>query len=302
MLRYATWKVAAIIGMIADRVVGCCAEHAGAVDAAGDVPAPCRGCRCARIVLGLDLQGGSHVLLEVDQTSVLETQVDICATTSAVFCAKSACRSPAGSGRRRAACSSVSPIPMIARKSCRGSASCSNRPAMCCSGAAAPVRDVKRFARRPDPGHRHRCGDCRQGAPRCRSIDRSLAPPRRRARHDRTEHSGQGADRILVQVPGLQDPEKLKQILAHTANLEFRLVAEPARPAGRGTVDHDGRTGELPVEKQVMVQGEDLDRCAARLRSAHQRADRQFPLQYSRRAAIRRRHDEECRQTVRHRS
>src|ERR1700688_555130 len=34
----------------------------------------------------------------------------------------------------------------------------------------------------------------------------------------------QGADRILVQVPGLQDPTQLKTILGKTAKLDFRMV------------------------------------------------------------------------------
>src|SRR6267154_4317568 len=34
----------------------------------------------------------------------------------------------------------------------------------------------------------------------------------------------QGTDRILVQVPGLQDPQRLKDILGKTAKLEFRMV------------------------------------------------------------------------------
>src|ERR1700756_2637514 len=34
----------------------------------------------------------------------------------------------------------------------------------------------------------------------------------------------QGADRILVQVPGLQDPTRLKELLGKTAKMEFRMV------------------------------------------------------------------------------
>src|SRR6267154_1598040 len=34
----------------------------------------------------------------------------------------------------------------------------------------------------------------------------------------------QGSDRILVQIPGLQDPQRLIDILGKTAKLEFRMV------------------------------------------------------------------------------
>jgi preprotein translocase subunit SecD len=40
-----------------------------------------------------------------------------------------------------------------------------------------------------------------------------------------------GADRIVVQVPGLQDPEALKRLLGQTAKLEFKLVDGTALPS-----------------------------------------------------------------------
>ncbi|MBK6706630.1 MAG: protein translocase subunit SecD [Sphingomonadales bacterium] len=40
----------------------------------------------------------------------------------------------------------------------------------------------------------------------------------------------QGADRIVVQVPGLQDPQALKDLIGKTAKLEFKLVDEGADP------------------------------------------------------------------------
>ncbi len=41
----------------------------------------------------------------------------------------------------------------------------------------------------------------------------------------------QGDTRIVVQVPGLQDPDALKELLGQTARLEFKLVDETALPA-----------------------------------------------------------------------
>jgi preprotein translocase subunit SecD len=34
----------------------------------------------------------------------------------------------------------------------------------------------------------------------------------------------EGVDRILVQVPGLQDPTRLKELLGKTAKMDFRMV------------------------------------------------------------------------------
>lgn len=55
----------------------------------------------------------------------------------------------------------------------------------------------------------------------------------------------QGTDRIVVQVPGLQDPEALKQLLGQTARLEFKLVDQAANPA-------DLARGVAPIGAEVM--------------------------------------------------
>src|ERR1700726_1792639 len=79
----------------------------------------------------------------------------------------------------------------------------------------------------------------------------------------------QGTDRILVQVPGLQDPQRLKDILGKTAKLEFRMVdltmspeqALQGRPPPDSEVlygpEKEGKTPYL-IEKRVLVAGGDL--------------------------------------------
>jgi preprotein translocase subunit SecD len=79
----------------------------------------------------------------------------------------------------------------------------------------------------------------------------------------------QGIDRVLVQVPGLGDPEALLRILGKTAKLEFRLVDVSNSPQdalqGRVPPDDDllyetrgGQKVPILVQKQVMVSGADL--------------------------------------------
>jgi preprotein translocase subunit SecD len=76
----------------------------------------------------------------------------------------------------------------------------------------------------------------------------------------------QGASRILVQVPGLQDPSRLKAILGKTAKLDFRMVDESMTPeqalASHPPADSeilDGESGQkFLVEKRVLVSGADL--------------------------------------------
>jgi len=46
---------------------------------------------------------------------------------------------------------------------------------------------------------------------------------RQRARHVEPLIQREGTERILVQVPGLQDPTRLKELLGKTAKLDFRM-------------------------------------------------------------------------------
>jgi preprotein translocase subunit SecD len=78
----------------------------------------------------------------------------------------------------------------------------------------------------------------------------------------------QGTDRILVQVPGLQDPTELKRILGKTAKMEFRMVdtAVPPDHAARGSVPPEdeilmsAQAPKIPyvVKRQVLVSGGEL--------------------------------------------
>ena len=76
----------------------------------------------------------------------------------------------------------------------------------------------------------------------------------------------QGTDRILVQVPGLQDPTRLKQLLGKTAKMEFRMVDETVPPdaAAQGKIPPDDEVlpevsgQKLVLKKQVLVNGGDL--------------------------------------------
>lgn len=81
----------------------------------------------------------------------------------------------------------------------------------------------------------------------------------------------QGDDRVVVQVPGLQDPQQLKDLIGKTARLEFRMVdpnADPAEvaagrpPVGSEIVPYaEGANAGAPYEvlrRQVMISGEQL--------------------------------------------
>jgi preprotein translocase subunit SecD len=80
----------------------------------------------------------------------------------------------------------------------------------------------------------------------------------------------QGTNRIVVQVPGLQNPTELKNLLGQTAKLEFKLVDTTANPAdlargiapiGSELVPYPGNPLGQPViavKRQIMVSGDEL--------------------------------------------
>jgi preprotein translocase subunit SecD len=77
----------------------------------------------------------------------------------------------------------------------------------------------------------------------------------------------QGSNRIVVQVPGLQDPQGLKDLLGKTAKLEFKLVDETGNPTdmakgiapiGSQVLPYVEGGGVIAVKRQVIVSGDQL--------------------------------------------
>jgi protein-export membrane protein SecD len=75
----------------------------------------------------------------------------------------------------------------------------------------------------------------------------------------------QGANRIVVQLPGISDPERIKSLLGTTARMTFRLVDEhanttaPAPPPGDDFLPLQNQPStRLAVRKRIEVDGADL--------------------------------------------
>jgi preprotein translocase subunit SecD len=99
------------------------------------------------------------------------------------------------------------------------------------------------------------------------AMDQSIEIVRRRIDETGTREPSiqrQGDNRILVQLPGVDDPERIKNLLGQTAKLTFRLVDETADPAGSPppgeeilpSVEQGARA--YVVQKRVMVSGDTL--------------------------------------------
>jgi len=73
----------------------------------------------------------------------------------------------------------------------------------------------------------------------------------------------QGDDEIVIQLPGIQDPQRAKDLIGRTAILEFRLLAEGGTPDAPGPgnevlpgVGEGGRRVDYVVEKRLIMSGE----------------------------------------------
>jgi preprotein translocase subunit SecD len=77
----------------------------------------------------------------------------------------------------------------------------------------------------------------------------------------------QGTNRIVVQVPGLQDPAGLKALLGKTAKLEFKMVDETAdpqqvaqgvAPVGSEVLPYPEGGGKIAVKRGTIISGDQL--------------------------------------------
>src|SRR5260221_7783885 len=121
-----------------------------------------------------------------------------------------------------------------------------------------------------------RYSDIALTARRKAAVDQSIEIVRRRVDETGTKEptiQRQGDDRILVQLPGIENPEHVKQLLGRTAKMTFQLVDTSVSPeeAQRGRLppgdelllaESDGRrpgqAASYVVRKRVIVSGDML--------------------------------------------
>src|SRR5829696_1091021 len=211
------------------------------------------------IVLGLDLQGGSHVLLEVDVPDLLRTQtvqlrddVRRALRETGVGLEGGIQLLPRGvqvrvtdpAGRARL-------MPKV-----RELTQPVSNPILGQTGAST-------LTVTESPDGLIQLSFTEQGVTERvrRAVDQAIEVLRRRVDALGTTEPNiqrQGTDRILVQVPGLQDPQRLKELLGKTAKLEFRMLAESGATDVDMLPSRDSGGQRVPVERRVIVEGGDL--------------------------------------------
>lgn len=84
------------------------------------------------------------------------------------------------------------------------------------------------------------------------AVDQSIEIVRRRIDEMGTREPSiqrQGAERIVVQLPGVKDPDRIKELLGKTAKLTFHMVDDTATP-------DDARAGRLPPGSMLLPSAE----------------------------------------------
>jgi preprotein translocase subunit SecD len=258
MLRLASWKVASILAVTFIAMLLLVPSFLG-TETVSRLQKALPGFLPVRaIVLGLDLQGGAHVLMEVDSPSLTRAQVDTL-------------RDDVRGKLREGKIAFTGGIAIQPRGVQVRIADAAER---------AKARDLLQTLNQPisnaiigTSGHTIDLAETGDGALQAtltdaaindkirRAVAQSIEVLRRRVDALGTTEPNiqqQGADRLLVEVPGLQDTTRLKELLGTTAKLEFRLVADPGDPPSEVENLPQQQGGEIPVQKRVMVAGEDL--------------------------------------------
>ena len=258
MLRIATWQVVAILALVAVAFLAVVPSFLSAsTDATLERVLP-SWLPAHPIVLGLDLQGGAHLLMEVDKAALTKSQVD--QLRDDVRAKLREGRIPISGGV------AVQPRGVVVRiadaderaKALELLQSLNQRIGGTFSGATDRMLDI---ADTGDGGIRLSLTDVAVNEKIRRAVGQSIEVLNRRLNASGTKETNvqqQGVDRVLIEVPGLQDTTKLKQLVGTTAKLTFQLVADASTPPNETDTLKQQQGGEIQVEKRVMVSGEDL--------------------------------------------
>jgi preprotein translocase subunit SecD len=196
------------------------------------------------MVRGLDLQGGVHFVLQVDQKAALDKRVDAYVEDIRVTLRTQRIRYQAVERRADnsiqvtladAADGEKARQALAAALSSSGSATAQVVGA---STLAYELVGSQLTIRLPDSELAQISGD---------AIEQNIATLRNRVNELGVSEpiiQRQGDDRVVVQLPGVQDTAEAKRLIGATATLEFRAVVE-------GNAEDAVATGNIPPEARV---------------------------------------------------
>jgi preprotein translocase subunit SecD len=286
------WKALAIIGVCLSR------PDLGPEPAAARQPAGW----ARQISLGLDLRGGSYLLLEVDTSAIVRERLEALVDSARRGTAQANPRIlytglAANPAERRVSLRVSDPAraPDVARI-LREAAIAVN------AGGGAQQPDIE-VTSTPDGTVTATLTEVALRSKAGSAVEQSLEIVRRRVDESGLVESviaRQGQNRILVQLPGVEDPARIKDLLGRTARMTFHLLDEAAtcRPRrhrpGRCSCRATAARNATPCAPG-RGRRRQPDRCAAPARTARRRMGGELHLRQRRHPPLRRDHAAECR-------
>ena len=194
-------------------------------------PAPASWMPWRTVHLGLDLRGGSYLLLEVDMKAVLKERLD--SLTDGV---RQALRGAQIFYQSLDAQPERNRVLLRLRDPARTEAAVALVRPLASADPSSGSPDMA-VDSNPDGTIALTLSPAALSARASGAVEQSIEIIRRRI--DETgvvdpQITRQGQSRIVVQLPGVGDPDRIKQLIGKTAHMTFRLVDENANPAAAG--------------------------------------------------------------------
>lgn len=220
-----------------------------------------------KVTLGLDLQGGSHIMLKIEKADIVKERLETTVGDIRAALRDASIRYTGLSGVGQQVQVRITDADKV--EAAKEALSTLTAPVSVGGLTGGSIQELTlqedgtllRF-NLTDEGIEYRAGS---------ALTQSMEVVRRRVDELGTTEpliQRQGNDRIIVQVPGLTDPQRLKALLNQTAKLSFHLVdnsmpvteAINGRPPASSEVLYSQDDPAVPylVEKRALVSGENL--------------------------------------------
>ena len=231
-------------------------QYTVALNLASTVPEWLSNLGAAPMVLGLDLQGGVHFVLEVDQAAALEKRMDAYAEDVRVALREARIPYQAVERRDHAIVATLSP------SSADDAASQGQKALFKLQPTFQYIVDGKRLTMLVPEAE---IAKVTAGA-----IEQNITTLRNRVNELGVAEpiiQRQGENRVVVQLPGVQDTAEAKRMIGATATLEYRAVVDgnAADAVATGRVPPEAKVyqrrdggGPILLNKRVIVTGDQM--------------------------------------------
>ncbi|MGI6386102.1 MAG: protein translocase subunit SecD [Desulfomonilia bacterium] len=223
-----------------------------------------------KIKLGLDLQGGMHLVLRVVADKAVESRMNSTASDLKAQMVKQRIHYSSADSDSPETLRIVLRVPDDYGKL-----------ADLIRGGYPYLQEADRSSKDGTMTVKYRISDREAAAIRSQAVEQALETVRNRIDQFGVSEPSiipQGGERIVLQLPGVTDPERAKSLLKNTAILEFKLVDEEhsVQDALRGNVPSGSyiaymKDGSQPIllQQRAVMTGDLLDDARMRIQSTY---------------------------------